>query len=95
MTTDPNTGLPALPEGYFWRIKKWKHGVFDLHIHLMKKVGPFAFSAGDRLADTRPLSIHRAAYGIMMGVFNTKEHRALTNAKITKYVGDYPPKRLE
>lgn len=36
---DPTTGLPTLPKGYFWRIRKWYYrgSENNLRITLMKK----------------------------------------------------------
>lgn len=90
--TDATTGLPELPEGYFWRVRPG-----SLHmdkLELRKRVWFFSILQDSRVlhyyTDTQRVldprdEILRAARKILKEFVNPWE----------AFYGDYPPKRLE
>lgn len=87
---DEATGLPTLPEGYFYRIKKWNHGTFDLAVQVRRRFWGVSYKVSERLAQADHDSI----------VWGAQRARQMAFPKpvvdhIIEFVGDYPPKRLE
>lgn len=90
MTIDENTGLPELPEGYFWRVKADSAGT-RVHRMRKRKLLP-ATSTGSsyifpHLHGTVEQSIKRAARDVLNDNNNEESLRT--------YKGDYPPNKLE
>ena len=92
MNIDETTGLPALPEGYFWRVRQGS--LYMDHLELRKRIWFGSWKVHERVLpyydkDRKRLdpkeTILRYARSIM-GEF----HNPWDN-----FYGDYPPKKLE
>lgn len=92
MTTDVNTGLPELPEGYFWRVR-----IGSMHmtyVELRKKSWFGSLRVQRRRAryydgDGEVLDPREEIITLAMSIM--KEF----NDPWTPFYGDYPPKKLE
>lgn len=90
MAIDESTGLPELPEGYFWRVKE---SVGDyLRIQMRRRV--FFWSevvewSGVNKNIASKFEIQMAAKHVLLLVQEKK-----VDPKWRKYLGDYPPKKL-
>lgn len=107
MTTLDLTGLPELPKGYFFRIKKWSiigGSRYDVDVIIRRRVFRwFSVSTGcTSLADsssngTYHSSIQDAAGFALQRCFNERfAKRVLRRAGIETrkaFLGDYPPKK--
>lgn len=91
---DPATGLPELPEGYFWRIKKDSAGT---RTHLMKKRAfGISTSVHSRYIFPRYYPTAREAMrGTAQKVLDESWEKVREQVILSKLVGGYPPKRLE
>lgn len=96
MTIDNETGLPELPEGYFWRVKETYKGSTYLRVEIRKRG-----LIGSRRIEWHPVEKSRASdfeikraaeYALVwknQGGFDSSGDRW------KKFVGNYPPKKLE
>jgi hypothetical protein len=92
MNIDETTGLPELPEGYFWRIKKFIAPYARVEIRRADKFFSTLIESG---------VLYRAETGDHKKIVDTaqfalkkwNEYRGLS-ARESVY-GDYPPKKLE
>lgn len=89
MKIDENTGLPELPEGYFWRVKS---DIAGTKVHLMRKRKYLpGVSVGSTYiylspARTTQRAIELAASDVL---------DALSEKEVLRpFKGDYPPKML-
>lgn len=83
------TGLPALPDGMFWRITR--PNIIGMHeIQLRKKLIIGSTNLG--YTQRSPETMH--AEGIQRDArYLLRQYQG--NSSGMKYVGDYPPKKLE
>jgi len=95
-TTDPTTGLPEVPEGYFWEIK---HALTDgmYRLELRKK---YFWVFSERVAFGMmdyPLSDSRIrSKGLsVFDDWKRDQSRAAFRDQSNSYVGKYPPKNLK
>lgn len=90
---DPDTGMPVVPEGYFWRVKPGQ--MYAVIVELRRKwFWGFTHCVEDTLGDDLSEDGIRnlAAY-----VLNKWEQRAIQKREreeIRALFGDYPPKKL-
>lgn len=93
---DKSTGLPEVPEGYFWRIKRWNygHGPYSLRVELRRRLA-FGLSVAveDSLSRHTEEDILRSANQVLRLSAARIENRRTINER-DKFVGDYPPKSL-
>lgn len=83
---DKATGLPALPDGYFWRVKKFGSGGYPLEVQLRSRLLWFSIVEASQLSASDRGSIMNAA---------RNAHQEWRNRVATlDYIGDYPPKTL-
>jgi hypothetical protein len=92
MTIDENTGLPALPEGYFWNVRKDLEGDYHVtirrgwHYLLSYKVqGSFII----RRPLTKESLSEKAKY-----VYGKWQDRVRVRESDDSLTGSYPPKSL-
>lgn len=94
MNIDPNTNLPELPEGYFWRITRWtsESSQWDLQVKIRKRLlgGLLSWGVASTLTRSTVWSIQQDAKQLA-DKFHER-HNRLPGRK--QFVGDYPPKRL-
>lgn len=92
---DPETGLPAVPEGYFWRISETSSADWwRIELRKRRRWGSRRIAADHRLYpawdfDTPELfedGARRRAAVLWVDHFAAKDAQ--------KYLGDYPPKAL-
>lgn len=94
---NPATGLPVLPDGYFWRVTGpniIKN--FEIQIRLKRRIG------SKRIADWHiypeeftPAGIREAARCVVTLDREWRRHRATVPENVDKsLLGDYPPKLL-
>ncbi len=95
MKLDETTGLPPLPEGFFFRVGRFtlSSSSYTLKVQLRARRLLGSVCIGESLAETSSESIRNAARyaikaatasGRLTGTLHTRE----------QYVGDYPPKSL-
>lgn len=97
MNIDPDTNLPQLPEGYFWRVRN-ADSMGDVKVSLRKRMALGSRSVGHGYAFGRLYShcgitaekIQQAAVLIYLEWEQKGEDRIAYN----EFAGDYPPKRL-
>ena len=90
---DPNTGMPKLPHGWRWKIKRWGYmGGTAVEVFLHQRRFGIWWVRGSSVADPTPEEILVAANRCL-------DQRDATHPWLTpdekKYLGTYPPKRLE
>lgn len=90
------TGLPDLPEGYFWRIRETYRGSENIRVEIRKRR-----IIGSKRIEWHPVSksevnpsriLSAAEYALMWmrdGGFDSK------GTAWKQHVGDYPPKKLQ
>lgn len=86
---DPNTGMPEVPEGYFWRVKRG--GYYKLEVQLRKRwFWQFSHSVESCPLDdaTEWGVVNNAAY-----ILERWNKRTL-GPTVSGLLGDYPPKKL-
>lgn len=87
MATDKSTGLPELPEGYFWRLRRSSLEYLRLEIRekrlIRSKVVTWSVIAKDDVSITE---IQRTAILV--------KHSFKKGTNWKSYLGDYPPKKL-
>jgi hypothetical protein len=92
---DENTGLPELPEGYFFRVTPWSgrnRYEYDLEVQLRRKLFIGSTKIDMALATNNPHRIYEAARMVKQRAMKVIYKEP---GDIYKYVGDYPPKKLE
>ena len=90
MSIDTYTGLPVVPDGHFWRIKK---GVGNcLRVQLRKRIW-----FGSSVVEWGVVSFSKASPEELSWTANwvLKELARKRSRGWKKYIGDYPPKKLE
>lgn len=94
VTIDPNTGLPELPEGYFWRVVD---GYFANELHIRKKFGPFSIKQEERVLNY--YTFENGFRELLDPAEEIKRVAADMGKELSDpwaaYIGDYPPKKLE
>lgn len=94
MQIDAGTGLPELPEGYFWRVKTGPLGIFPW-VELRKKT---RFGSkkidGSWWSGNNFRSIEAEIVYLASRIFEQFE---VAQERESKYhlIGDYPPKSIE
>jgi len=83
---DKATGLPALPDGYFWRVKRFGVGGYPLEVQLRHRVLFFSTLVASELSGNGRTSIFNAA--------RNAHQQWRYSVATAEYVGDYPPKTL-
>lgn len=95
---DPNTGMPTLPEGYFWRVKKNSDSYWLLDIQVRRQiwVGSILVSWIHSMLGTEAEVLHQAAQLRQSGTleFKLRAHSRKKHVN-PKVLGDYPPNRNE
>lgn len=100
-TLDLTTGLPQLPEGFFFRIKKWNYFYrteYTVQVMIRRRfLRWFSISTGcDSLADHRATSgWHTIPYAAINALddFNRRAIPRTPSMDTRKaFIGDYPPK---
>lgn len=89
--SDTFTGLPGLPKGYFWRVRRGSAEYLRLQ---MRKKTWFGSAVVEWSVTERhkasPTELREAASCILRKL----ERRSTQGADWKKYLGDYPPKML-
>lgn len=107
LTIDPDTNLPALPEGHFWRVKQDEYGYLDVQIRRKRK------RLWSALVETGAV-LHREGFNVKLTSLHVNVPKAIAKAAERVYVkwmertegyrlyeervallGDYPPKKLD
>lgn len=95
-TTDPLTGLPKVPEGYFWEIKN-STLIGVLRLELRKKCLRF-FSYRTRFGllypPLSPAVIHERGV-IVLEEWEQEKSNLAQESESSRYIGKYPPKNLK
>lgn len=95
-TTDPLTGLPEVPEGYFWEIKNSTlPGVLRLELRV-KWLRFFSDRIGFGLLypPLSPASIHERGV-IVLEEWEQEKLDIAQESESSRYIGKYPPKNLK
>lgn len=96
MDIDPNTGLPELPPGHFWRITEdWLF--WEIKIKRRRGWLTFTVSSGTIHRHEDPgWTIYSATFEeYLQGAARDLHHKTFRAPAIaSKYLGDYPPKSL-
>lgn len=89
---DPSTGLPLLPEGYFFRVAKYRFGESNLEVHLRKKTrfGSTMLYSRDTVGLTPELTLKQTITQLAERIYRLYRE----DLEIEALIGDYPPKRL-
>lgn len=111
MIIDDETGLPELPEGYFWRIAKWNPAITErVSIAIMEigtkrhwfKTVPWNWEfysiscyAVELEQSEDPESFVREIAADVYRVASKKWLGQKQRDRIERIYGDYPPKKLE
>lgn len=93
---DPNTGLPEVPEGYFWQIK---HAAISgyFRLELRKKLFWIFTERIEFTLVSPPLSpalLNREADHVLEKWEESKQRVAIESSS-SVYIGKYPPKNLK
>jgi hypothetical protein len=89
---DPDTGMPALPDGQFWRVRQKyddRAGHYVVELHTRKRRGSKLVGTiivCRYIADVTAGKVLIAARELLEAIASADEREALK--------GDYPPKRL-
>lgn len=91
---DDKTGMPAVPEGYFWRVKKnflgggfWEVQLRQRGAFWSSRVTSRHYGAGDRI--DREHILMGAAFAL------ARWQESASNPDGSALLGDYPPKKLK
>lgn len=96
MNIDPNTGLPELPPGHFWRItEQWIYW----NLKIKRRRGWFTWTVASTTIhrhDDAGWTIARLNYeDYLQDVAAELHQKTFRDPEIaSKYLGDYPPKSL-
>lgn len=90
---DPATGMPELPEGYFWRVKQGY--AYAINVQLRKRVmGRLSVVVENSVNDDpTPWGVRNLAAYVLYR-WETSTARKQEEAAIQNLYGDYPPKKL-
>lgn len=98
VTLDPNTGLPLLPGGFFWRIRKERMIDPPIKIELRRKklLGSVLVQHAWGHRVSRRSIVHEAAFCYSRWVGECAQRRENQSRKreLNDLIGDYPPKSL-
>lgn len=94
--TDPTTGFPEVPEGYFWEIK---HSALPGYFRLeLRKSLFWIFSERVEYTIVAPPLDHESLYEkaefVLWKLEDEKDRIAAEDAS-SRYIGKYPPKNLK
>jgi hypothetical protein len=90
--TDPETGLPEVPEGYFWKVEK-QYGRMP-YVTLRRRYGKLfglfntggSYKVGEKyIVELTEGRIREGSYKVFREVFDSSSDHLL---------GEYPPKKL-
>lgn len=89
---DPDTGLPALKEGFYWRVTAYPTCGYFLRVLLMQRRSWFW---GDRIVSSQT-SEPDAACVLLTARYIVNRLREDEQARTTRerLIGNYPPKKL-
>lgn len=93
---DKNTGLPEVPEGYFWRVKKFNYDYsrYTVDVQLRHRIwGGFSTEVANLLAEGNAESILNAALTVLR-MWGREINAQAKRDEREQFIGDYPPKRL-
>ena len=88
MPIDPNTGMPELPWGYFWRVTKRDSRVWPLRVELRRRVWIFSVEEGAAISDASKSEILNTASNVV------RDWKATSKNGTARFLGDYPTKHL-
>ncbi len=92
MTIDENTGLPSLPEGYFWHVRKDLEG--DYHVTIRRGWHYLLSYKVEGLWIVRePLTRNNVSYKAQR-VYDKWQTRVANKSVDKELTGSYPPKTL-
>lgn len=91
---DDATGLPVLPEGEFWRVKKGVTASIHFRIEHRRKS-----RIGSRIVEWHPIekkdaTTKRLREAAAFTLWKEKKEKASPASDYRKVFGDYPPKKL-
>lgn len=92
---DQNTGLPQLPEGWFYRIKKWNYHLSECTL-MVEVREPRRFGSrllGQSIARHTDRGVWQGAEFALQDAQRKARSRRTISAR-NQYLGDYPPKKL-
>ena len=107
LTIDPNTNLPTLPEGHFWRVKQDEYGYLDVQIRRKRKRMWSALVEKGAVLTSDSNNVNLTDIGIdvpgyiavsagrvyVKWIERTEGYRLYAERK--ELLGDYPPKKLD
>lgn len=99
VTLDPDTGLPLLPHGMFWRVKRERVIDPPIRIELRAKTWYGSREIRHSWVDTidEGAILHAAAfcYEQWREECATRRANRARSRQLDDLIGDYPPKKLE
>lgn len=94
MKMDDETGLPVIPEGFYWEVREvhnYLDGDYPLTVTLIdNRASDFPLRVGSAYARAYQYSVRDAA----KEVFKTMRKQLAQEKNVETLVGNYPPKRL-
>ena len=96
---DPNTGLPELPEGYFFRVHESYAGSKHHYVTVYRKVEKRSFFFWTRTVDQKQIFSQLVFNGLNERSIRTAAQECMIQwaewkAGNPDLLGDYPPKKL-
>lgn len=92
MSIDPSTGMPEVPEGHFWRIKK--HTAEYMVVQLRKRVLFWSVVVEDWTVNKAKASAGEILTAANFALRHLAQKRDTTDSW-KQYIGDYPPLTLQ
>lgn len=91
---DFETGLPSLPEGYFWRVKSASSLLTAPKVQLRKKMWIGSYVVDDAWTLDEFHSAEQEVRYLAMMIWDRQRAEQERILGLARVVGDYPPKRL-
>ena len=93
---DTNTGMPTIPAGMRWNVRKFPSLTYPLEVVLQKKyLGLFWVRVARSITRATATDIYSSAEDALDKWETEAAEAKKTKADVRKFVGTYPPKKLE
>jgi hypothetical protein len=94
LALDPASGLPLLPKGYFFRVKKGAFGVYPW-VEIRHKIWFFSEEVSGRWTSYHFDTVEEEISYLAGALAKEFYERLYLEGTQKRLAGDYPPKRLE